>query len=150
MAVLLLVLVVLVASYASSLRAWLQQREEITQARERIATSQAQVDSLSTVAQRWKDPAYVERQARERFGWVMPGEVGYQVVADDGTTLGPVGHLDAPVRLGEDPATWYSSLWDSVEEAGKTPAEIRAEQRPAVTGVLRAPVDQRGGATSSP
>lgn len=149
-AVLLLVLVVLVASYASSLRAWLQQREDLTQAQERIATSQAEVDSLGTVAQRWQDPAYVERQARERLSWVLPGEVGYAVLDEDGNTLRPVAQLDAPVPLDEPPSTWYASLWGSVEQAGKTEAEIRAERRPAVSGVLRAPAEQRSGAGSAP
>lgn len=143
-AVLLLLMVVLVASYASTLRAWLQQREDLARAQERIATSQAEVDALSTVAQRWQDPAYVERQARERLSWVLPGEVGYRVLAEDGNTLGPVAHLDAPVRLDEVPVTWYASLWGSVEQAGKTPAQLRAERQPAVSGVLRAPAQQRG------
>lgn len=143
-AVLLLVLVVLVASYASSLRAWLQQRDDLLQAQERIASSRLQVDSLSTVVQRWHDPAYVERQARERLSWVQPGEVGYRVVGEDGTTLGSVARLDAAVPLASTPSTWYASLWGSVEQAGKTQAELRAERQPAVSGVLRAPAGQRG------
>ncbi len=143
-AVLLLVLVVLAASYASSLRAWLQQREDLARAQEHIATAQAQVDSLTQVARRWQDPAYVEQQARERLAMVMPGEVAYRVVDEDGQTLGATGLLDAPVRLDEPPETWYATLWGSVEEAGKTPAEIRAERRPPISDILRAPARQRG------
>src|SRR4028118_1252294 len=78
-AVLALVLVVLIASYASSLRAWLQQRAELEAARDRITSGEAQVEQLTEQAERWRDPAYVEQQARERLAWVMPGEVGYTV-----------------------------------------------------------------------
>jgi len=138
-AVLALVLVVLIASYASSLRAWLQQRAEMEAARERIISGEAQVEALTEQAQRWRDPAYVEQQARERLTWVMPGEVGYSVIEEDGTTLGPKAELGQPVSLAEDPTTWYGSLWGTVEEAGKTAAELRAERAPAVSGVLRAP-----------
>ena len=138
-AVLALVLVVLIASYASSLRAWLQQRAELDAARERIVSGEAQVEALTEQAQRWRDPAYVEQQARERLTWVMPGEVGYSVIDEDGTTLGPKAELGQPVSLAEDPTTWYGSLWGTVEEAGKTAAELRAARAPAVSGVLRAP-----------
>jgi len=138
-AVLALVLVVLIASYASSLRAWLQQRAEMEAARERIISGEAQVEALTEQAQRWRDPAYVEQQARERLTWVMPGEVGYSVIEEDGTTLGPKAELGQPVSLAEDPTTWYGSLWGTVEEAGKTAAELRAARAPAVSGVLRAP-----------
>ena len=141
-AVLALVLVVLIASYASSLRAWLQQRAELDAARERIISGEAQVEALTEQAQRWRDPAYVEQQARERLTWVMPGEVGYSVIDEDGTTLGPKAELGQPVSLAEDPTTWYGSLWGTVEEAGKTAAELRAERAPAVSGVLRAPSEK--------
>lgn len=144
-AVLALVLVVLIASYASSLRAWLQQRAEIEAARERITSGEAQVQELTAQAERWRDPAYVEQQARERLAWVMPGEVGYSVIDEDGTTLGPKAELGQPVSLAEEPTTWYGSLWGTVEEAGKTAAELRAERAPAVSGVLRAPSDGRRG-----
>ncbi len=142
-AALALVLVVLLASYASSLRGWLQQREELAHARDRIATAQARIDELSEREERWQDPAYVERQARERLAWVMPGEVGYSVVDEDGTTLGPKAELGAPVTLERVPDTWYGSLWGSVEEAGKTEEQLRAERQPDVSGVLRAPGRQR-------
>ncbi len=142
-AVLVLVLVVLVASYASSLRAWLQQRAEMEAARERITSGEAQVEELTAQAERWRDPAYVEQQARERLAWVMPGEVGYSVIDEDGTTLGPKAELGQPVSLAQEPTTWYASLWGTVEEAGKTAAELRAERAPAVSGVLRAPSGKR-------
>ena len=115
--VLLLVLLVLVISYASSLRAWLQQRAEIEAARADIARTQASVNELEREKQRWEDPAYVQQQARERFGWVLPGEVGYRVIDADGTTLGAPA---PPAILAEQPPSddWYDDVWGSIRAAG--------------------------------
>jgi hypothetical protein len=81
---------------------------------------QAIVDLKDQVA-RWDDPAYVKQQAKERFGWVSPGEVGYRVIGSDGKVQGAdVPTLDAPPQAS-DPA-WYDKLWGSVKEAGKEPS----------------------------
>lgn len=118
-AVLGLVLLVLVISYASSLRAWLQQRAEIAAAQADIVQTQASIDALEQAKLRWSDPDYVQAQARERFGWVLPGEVGYRVIDPDGDSLGAAAQLAAPPPVsdlaGED---WYEAVWQSIESAG--------------------------------
>jgi len=120
--VLVLVLLVLVISYASSLRAWLQQRDEIEAARVDIARSQASVDQLERERERWEDPAYVQQQARERLGWVRPGEVAYRVIDADGTTLG--APAPAAILPGEPSSEWYDDVWGSIREAGMAPEEV--------------------------
>ena len=87
MAILVVVLAVLVVSYASSMRAYLQQRSHIDDLRSQIATSQKDITALEREKGRWKDDAFVETQARERFGWVLPGETSYQVIDRDGKPL---------------------------------------------------------------
>ena len=119
--VLVLVLLVLVISYASSLRAWLQQRAEIEAARADIARMRASVAELEQEKRRWEDPAYVQQQARERFGWVLPGEVGYRVIGEDGTTLGAPAAPAIPAD--EPPSEWYDEVWGSIQEAGAVPEE---------------------------
>jgi len=74
MAVLVVVVAVLVVSYASSMRAYLQQRAHINDLHAQIDTSERDIKALEREKRRWQDDAYVETQARERFGWVMPGE----------------------------------------------------------------------------
>lgn len=121
-AILALVALVLVISYASSLRAWLQQREDLAEARAQIESSQQNIDDLEREKRRWNDSAYVEQQARKRFGWVMPGEVGYRVIGENGETLGPAADLDdEPVGMGKD-AEWYERLWRSVESSSEESA----------------------------
>lgn len=119
-AVVALLMLVLVISYASSLRAWLQQRAEIAAARADIAATQASVDELERAKLRWQDPAYVQQQARERFGWVLPGEVGYRVIGADGSTLGAPSAAPPPPEPAPAP-DWYVSVWDSIRVAGQPP-----------------------------
>ncbi len=85
--VLAVVLLVLVISYASSLRAWLDQRQAIAETEQRIASVQDEVDALEREKRRWDDDAYVEQQARGRLGFLLPGETGYRVIGRDGDTL---------------------------------------------------------------
>lgn len=132
-----LVLLVLVISYASSLRAWLQQRDEIAAARADIAQTQASVDALEQAKLRWQDPAYVQQQARERFGWVLPGEVGYRVIGTDGTTLGAPPAPTQPSAAASAP-DWYVSVWDSIRAAGEPP-QASADPAPARGDVITPP-----------
>ena len=125
-------LAVLAVSYASSARAWLKQRSEINALHAEISSSQKAVAELSQEKRRWHDPDYIETQARERLSWVMPGEVVYRVLADDGSVLSDGGSaLSLPVSAptsAEPP--WWDTAWGSVVEAGKDAATVAAESRP--------------------
>lgn len=135
---------VLAVSYASSARAWIQQRSDINELQATIAARETAVAQLEEDTKRWEDPAYVQAQARLRFGWVMPGETGYRVIGDDGEALGGTSRLAQP-RSSPQTAEpdWWESQWGSVVEAGKDPAPKQAEPtrepvtkiRPNGTGV---------------
>lgn len=131
--ILLSVLAVLAVSYASSARAWLNQRSENNALSAQIADQEAAVADLKEQKRRWNDPDFIKTQARLRFGWVVPGEVGYRVIGTDGKVLtGDSASLTTPAELpdaGE--PQWWDTAWGSMEEAGKTPAEIAAEQEAA-------------------
>jgi cell division protein FtsB len=113
-----LILLVLVISYASSLRAWLAQRDELVAARAELAQTRERVDDLQTGKARWQDSAYVMQEARERLGFVLPGEVGYRVLGADGEVVGSEVSLDDPVDTQVPPTDWYASIWASVQKAG--------------------------------
>src|SRR6476661_2350445 len=68
-AVLVLVVSALLVSYASSLRAHLDQRSHITALEQSIAQSERDITALKREKARWDDPAYVEAQARARFAF---------------------------------------------------------------------------------
>ncbi len=133
-AILVLVVAVLTVSYASSMRAYLQQRAHINDLKEQIASREASIDDLEREKQRWHDPAYVEAQARDRFGYVMPGETSYVVLDENGDPLeGDQTLPDASDVLKQTPTPWYDDAWDSVVLAGNPPKD----EAPATTFIDR-------------
>lgn len=124
--ILLAVVVLLVASYTATLHAWWQQRSEIAALERANRQAERDIDTLHEEIERWDDPAFIRQQARDRFGWVMPGEVGYRVIGVDGQLQGEVGRLDEPPsQAGQ---AWYGKLWGSVELAGEPPPGQQEEQ----------------------
>ncbi|MFT4081918.1 MAG: septum formation initiator family protein [Nocardioides sp.] len=121
--VLVLVLAVLVISYASSLKAYLQQRHDITALRTEIAQRQESIEELKTEKQRWRDPAYVKQQARERFGYVMPGDTSYVALDANGKRIQASSELGGKVGVSKSPTAWWSTVWGSVELAGDPPSK---------------------------
>lgn len=134
-AILVLVLAVLTVSYASSLRAYLTQREHLDDLRAQIDATQAEIHELEREKRRWEDPAYVETQARERLDYVMPGETSYVVVQPDGTPLDATSTLSEPVDRPDDEVTtaWWDTAWDSVEAAGDPEGAAAADPPPAAS-----------------
>ncbi len=113
------VLIVLALSYANSLRIYLDQQRDLAEANQQIQERTARIAQLEDEVQRWNDPAYIKAQARERLGWLLPGETGYRVIGPDGKPLGSGVVLDSTSELppGEHPAMWFDRLWGSVETA---------------------------------
>lgn len=138
-AIVALILLVLVISYASSLRAWLQQRDDVAAARAELAQTQTSIEDLERTKLRWEDPAFIEQQARLRLGWVLPGEVGYRVIGADGEPLGDSVLEPEELAAQAAPEDWYASLWGSIEAAGADPeADAAAEQTaPDPDAILR-------------
>ncbi len=128
--VLLSVVLLLVASYTSTLHAWWEQRGDIQASKAEIVMRKQAIADLEDEKDRWNDPAYVKQQARSRFGWVMPGEVGYRVIGADGVVRGDVPTLDEPPEATT--PQWYDKLWGSVKQSGKTPKAVKTEDPNAV------------------
>jgi cell division protein FtsB len=127
-AILVLVVAVLTVSYASSLRAYLQQRAHIDDLKSQIALRRASINDLEREKQRWEDPAFVRQQARE-LNYVMPGETSYVVLDENGEPLEKDSELTDPSTVARKPPTaWWSTAWQSVELAGNPP---RPEAPPA-------------------
>ena len=133
-AILVLVLALLMMSYASSMRAYLQQRSHVAELRASIARNQVAVDRLSREKKRWHDPAYVQAVAHQRFGWVLPGEIGFQVLDDNGKPLGHTDKLSPPGSVADRTRPlWWQSAWDSVVAAGRPVVDRSTVPPPART-----------------
>lgn len=109
----------LTVSFASSMRAYLQQQEHISDLHQQIAETEGDISQLEREKRRWQDDAYVEAQARSRFGYIMPGETGFMVIDEDGNPLDSPDQLtDASDLPEEEPEAWWDQAWASVEVAG--------------------------------
>jgi len=134
---LLVVVGLLVISYVGTMRIYLDQQSDMATARTQIAERQATIAQLQDELSRWNDPSYIKTQARERLGWVMPGEVGYRVIGTDGTVVsGEVGSI----KGNNDPANqaWYERIWSSVQTADQ-PVVVAPTTTPVATVTPPAP-----------
>lgn len=120
-AALAVVVCLLAISLAYPLREYLAQRGDIGQYRSLVKEQKARVAELERAHKRWRDPAYVEAQARERLRYVMPGETAYVVLEPDEAPA-PDGVVERlPAQQERSP--WFAELWRSVEVAGKGSAQ---------------------------
>lgn len=121
-AILLLVMAVLMASYASSLRAYLRQRDHMGELKAEIAQREQTINALEQEKRRWQDPAYTAQQARARFGYVMPGQRSFIVLDEHGDPVDTGASLDDPADVvKENPTAWWEREWESVKLAGHPP-----------------------------
>ena len=119
----MLVLALLAVSYASSLRAYFEQRHHMQSLRASIAASEADIAALQREKRRWKDDAYVISQARARFAFGFPGEIGYRVLDADGRPLDHEDSLSDPKQLEDPEPEWWQTTLTSIEVAGNPPKE---------------------------
>jgi cell division protein FtsB len=128
-AVLVLVVAALVMSYGSSLRAYLEQGRHIASLRAGIAESEAHIAALEREKARWDDDYYVISQARARFAFGFPGEIGYRVLDEDGEPLDHEDSLSDPKDMDESPPEWWETTLSSVEAAGNPTREAEPAEK---------------------
>ncbi len=139
------VVAILALSYIGSLRIYFQQQKEIAVAQQQIVERQAAIDRLNDELKRWDDPDYVKTQARDRLGWVVPGEIGYRVIGPDGKVVsGQVGSIKG--RTDPENQTWYEKMWSSVQAADQ-PAP--AAPQPQATATVTPPPAPTPSASAS-
>lgn len=115
---LLVTLAFSLAIVASPLQHYLQQREQARALQTEVTELQADIAKYEREKARWQNPDFVASQARDRLGWVLPGETPY-VVVDPNTVTGEKSPDDprrgVPEREIRQP--WYLTIADSVEIA---------------------------------
>ena len=113
------VLIVLAASFAGSLRVWVVQSQDLAAAQAQIEQRTARVAELENELARWEDPAYVRAQARNRLGWVMPGEIGYRVIGADGQVMSGTTEIEGvgEAQTSDLASRWWDKLAVSMRQA---------------------------------
>ncbi|HLS48987.1 MAG TPA: septum formation initiator family protein [Actinomycetaceae bacterium] len=125
-----LFIVILVAFIvlAPTLRHAVEQQEQLRRVTAEVAAAQQRTAELEEELARWQDDDFVKAQARDRLGFVMPGERTYRVI-DPHTIVGEDAQDDDgnDGALPEvDSAPWYLRVWDSVDVAGHAAEEDEA------------------------
>jgi cell division protein FtsB len=127
-AILAAVVCVLTLTIAGPVRTYFAQRTEMKQLEATKAQLQEQIAKLEEQKVKLADPVFIAAQARERLGFVMPGDIPYQVQLPPGTGV--------PGTPGGEPATahpdqpWYTSLWHTIADAPHGVSPVIAPDAP--------------------
>ena len=114
-AILAAVVCVLTLTIAGPVRTYFAQRTEMKQLKATEEQLRAQIADLEDQKVKLADPVFIAAQARERLGFVMPGDIPYQVQLPASSSV--------PGTPGAEPATanpnqpWYTSLWHTIADA---------------------------------
>lgn len=107
--VLAVVVCVLALTLAVPLRTYISQRGDAAAVAAEQQVLAEQVRELEIRKEQTDDPAYITAQARERLGYVMPGETPYQVQLPGARSRSDIENAPPP----EPPGPWYSDLWST-------------------------------------
>jgi cell division protein FtsB len=119
-AILAAVICVLTLTIAGPVRTYFAQRTEMKQLEDAQTQLRSQIADLEQQKVKLGDPVYIAAQARERLGFVMPGEIPYQVQLPAGSAQEALpGAGPAAVPSGQ---PWYTSLWHTIADAPHGPA----------------------------
>ena len=109
-AVLAVVICAIALSLAYPVREYIAQRQQIDQLVAQQQTMLTQVKNLQSEQAKLSDRSYIEQLARQELDMCFPGTQCYVIEGSQsalsGTRAQPPG-----------PAPWYSTLWQSVEQA---------------------------------
>src|SRR5690606_27471489 len=97
-----------------------EQQEQLRQLNADIEAAEQRTAALELELEQWQDETFVQAQARDRLGYVMPGERTFRVV-DPETVVGPEAEAEreAPRVPRRGDAPWHLALWESVSMAGE-------------------------------
>lgn len=113
-AILAAVVCVLTLTIAGPVRTYFAQRTEMKQLKATEAQLRSQIAELEQQKVKLADPVFIAAQARERLGFVMPGDIPFQVQLPP-TAAVPGAPDDQPfaAKPGE---PWYTSLWHTIAD----------------------------------
>lgn len=129
----------------SPLRSWMDQQQQARSLAAQIAQVKAQNAELEAEIKRYQDPEYISRQARERLGYVKPGEITYVVVDPPGAKKPQLtsGWTDKDTN----DLPWFRQIVAGLEVAGAAPAP---ETTPGADGTTPAPGEKTTEPPSTP
>ena len=145
-AILAAVVCALTLTIAGPVRTYFAQRTEMKQLKATEEQLRAQIAELEQQKVKLADPVFIAAQARERLGFVMPGEVPYQVQLPANSGVPGTPSVEAPAANPDEP--WYTSLWHTIADAPHGVSPPIAPGEPALPGI--SPATPPGGPPTAP
>ena len=110
------VLFLLAWTIAPPAQRYFAQRAEINALRAQVSANSAALQEAARELEMWRDPAYIQSQARERLQFIFPGERQY-IVNDptESTSTAPTTAVAKNIPQG---LPWYNRLIASITETG--------------------------------
>jgi len=140
-AILAAVICVLTLTIAGPVRTYFGQRTEMKQLKATEEQLRAQIAELEQQKVKLGDPVFIAAQARERLGFVMPGEIPYQVQLPPGAAAPPLPGVE-PATVNPD-QPWYTALWGTIADKpygiAPPPTPVPAPPAPAPPAPDNAP-----------
>lgn len=117
-------MVLVVAMFVPTANAWISQQRQIRALEAQIDEDRQEVAALEAERTRWQDPAYLERQAREKQFYVRPGEKAHVVIDPSAETKsGPETVEEGEIALPKNDRPWYDEMIDSLRRVGTEPLD---------------------------
>lgn len=116
------VMCVLTLTVAGPVRTFFAQRTEMKQQEQIDAMLRRQIADLTQQKVSLADPAHVKAQARERLGFVMPGETPYQVQLPPTAQVPGAPGVEPLTTISGDP--WYTALWHTIADTAHGPPPL--------------------------
>lgn len=125
-AILAAVICVLTLTIAGPVRTYFAQRTEMKQLAASENALREQIAELESQKAKLADPVYIAAQARERLGFVKPGDIPYQVQLPPGQQPQVATGPKTETKTSTDP--WYTSLWHTIADTPHGPAPSKSEE----------------------
>ncbi|HEX6932098.1 MAG TPA: septum formation initiator family protein [Streptosporangiaceae bacterium] len=127
-AILAVVFCAIALSLAYPVREYIAQRRQIDQLQAQRDQLALHMKGLRQQQKRLHDPAYIERQARDRLHMCFPHQKCYVIIE-------PAPKNKQGTASRADGVPWYARLWKSVQQASQqVPSRPKGGQEPAGKG----------------
>ncbi len=118
---------IIALTIAPPMQRYFSQRAQISAVEAQIGASKERLQNAEVELARWRDPAYVKSQARNRLHFVLPGERQYIVVGAKSQSQNEADEQNSVADQLPDHAPWYERLISSIQTVATSGAVIETK-----------------------
>ena len=118
---------IIALTIAPPMQRYFSQRAQISAVEAQIGASKDRLQNAEAELARWRAPAYVKSQARNRLHFVLPGERQYIVVGAKSQSQNEADEQNSVADQLPDHAPWYERLISSLQTVATSGAVIETK-----------------------